>query len=166
MHLQCCVLTSACACTVQHVCHVQLYFIHTVQHLTSRLKCLTCGSFVTVVFTLELVCRITYKIPTRGLLGIRSAMLTATKGTAMLNTIFSEYGPWSGTIATRENGSLTAHEQGQVTSYALESIQQRGKLFCGSGDQVYEDQVVGIHQRNTDLKVNVCKKKQVNNIRR
>lgn len=93
-------------------------------------------------------------------------MLTATKGTAMLNTIFSEYGPWSGTIATRENGSLTAHEQGQVTSYALESIQQRGKLFCGAGDQVYEDQVVGIHQRNTDLKVNVCKKKQVNNIRR
>lgn len=113
-----------------------------------------------------MVCRITYKIPTRGLLGIRSAMLTATKGTAMLNTIFSEYGPWSGPIATRENGSLTAHEQGQVTSYALESIQQRGKLFCGSGDQVYEDQVVGIHQRNTDLKVNVCKKKQVNNIRR
>ena len=93
-------------------------------------------------------------------------MLTATKGTAMLNTIFSEYGPWSGPIATRENGSLTAHEQGQVTSYALESIQQRGKLFCGAGDQVYEDQVVGIHQRNNDLKVNVCKKKQVTNIRR
>ncbi|KAL3153995.1 putative elongation factor TypA-like svr3, chloroplastic [Trebouxia sp. C0010 RCD-2024] len=109
--------------------------------------------------------RITYKIPTRGLLGIRSAMLTATKGTAMLNTIFSEYGPWSGPIATRENGSLTAHEQGQVTSYALESIQQRGKLFCGAGEQVYEDQVVGIHQRNNDLKVNVCKKKQVTNIR-
>lgn len=111
-------------------------------------------------------CRITYKIPTRGLLGIRSAMLTATKGTAMLNTVFAEYGPWSGPIATRENGSLTAHEQGQVTSYALESIQQRGKLFCGAGDQVYEDQVVGIHQRNNDLKVNVCKKKQMTNIRR
>ncbi|DBB06337.1 TPA: hypothetical protein ACH3X1_011906 [Trebouxia sp. C0004] len=109
--------------------------------------------------------RITYKIPTRGLLGIRSAMLTATKGTAMLNTVFSEYAPWSGPIATRENGSLTAHEQGQVTSYALESIQQRGKLFCGAGDQVYEDQVVGIHQRNNDLKVNVCKKKQMTNIR-
>ncbi|KAA6419354.1 MAG: GTP binding [Trebouxia sp. A1-2] len=109
--------------------------------------------------------RITYKIPTRGLLGIRSAMLTATKGTAMLNTVFAEYAPWSGPIATRENGSLTAHEQGQVTSYALESIQQRGKLFCGAGDQVYEDQVVGIHQRNNDLKVNVCKKKQMTNIR-
>lgn len=109
--------------------------------------------------------RITYKIPTRGLLGIRSAMLTATKGTAMLNTVFSEYGPWCGPIATRENGSLIAHEQGQVTTYALESVQQRGKLFCGAGDQVYEDQVVGIHQRNTDLKVNVCKKKQMTNIR-
>jgi len=93
-------------------------------------------------------------------------MLTATKGTAMLNTVFAEYAPWSGPIATRENGSLTAHEQGQVTSYALESIQQRGKLFCGAGDQVYEDQVVGIHQRNNDLKVNVCKKKQMTNIRR
>lgn len=84
----------------------------------------------------------------------------------MLNTVFSEYAPWSGPIATRENGSLIAHELGQVTSYALESIQQRGKLFCRAGDQVYEDQVVGIHQRNTDLKVNVCKKKQMTNIRR
>lgn len=108
----------------------------------------------------------TYKIPTRGLLGIRSALLTATKGTAMLNTIFAEYAPWCGPIATRENGSLTAHEQGQVTAYALESAQQRGKLFVGAGDQVYENQVVGIHQRNNDLNINVCKKKQMTNIRR
>ena len=84
----------------------------------------------------------------------------------MLNTIFSEYAPWCGPIATRENGSLTAHEQGQVTAYALESVQQRGKLFVGAGDQVYEHQVVGIHQRNNDLNVNVCKKKQMTNIRR
>lgn len=84
----------------------------------------------------------------------------------MLNTIFSEYAPWCGPIATRENGSLTAHEQGQVTAYALESVQQRGKLFVGAGDQVYENQVVGIHQRNNDLNVNVCKKKQMTNIRR
>eukprot|EP00884_Botryococcus_braunii_P004046 jgi/Botrbrau1/13642/Bobra.0373s0016.1 len=109
--------------------------------------------------------RITYRIPTRGLLGLRNAMLTATKGTAVLNTIFKEYGPWAGDINTRENGSLVAHETGQVTGYALESIQQRGRLFVQPGEEIYENQVIGIHQRNGDLKVNACKKKAVTNIR-
>ncbi|KAK9810279.1 hypothetical protein WJX72_007818 [[Myrmecia] bisecta] len=109
--------------------------------------------------------RVTYKIPTRGLLGIRNAMLTATKGTAVLNTNFAEYGAWCGEISTREQGSLVGFETGQVTSYALESVQQRGRPFVSPGDDIYEGQVIGIHQRQGDLKVNACKKKAATNIR-
>lgn len=107
----------------------------------------------------------TYMIPTRGLLGLKNAMLTATKGTALLNTNFSHYGDWCGDINVRDNGSLVAHETGQVTAYALRSAQERGTLFCKPGDKVYAGQVVGIHQRSGDLKVNVCKAKQLTNMR-
>ena len=107
----------------------------------------------------------TYKIPTRGLLGLRNAMLTATKGTAVLNTIFKEYSDWCGDINTRDLGSLVAFEAGAVTAYAIESAQQRGRLISAPGDEVYEGQVVGIHQRAGDLKVNVCKRKAATNIR-
>ena len=109
--------------------------------------------------------RVSYKIPTRGLLGLRNAMLTATKGTAVLNTIFKGYEPWSGDITTRDLGSLVAHETGAVTGYALESTQARGRMFVAPGDEVYNGQVVGIHQRAGDLTVNVCKRKQATNIR-
>lgn len=103
--------------------------------------------------------RIKYLIPTRGLLGLRNAMLTATKGTAALNTVVVGHEPWAGDMVTRENGSLASFETGQVTAYALDSAQQRGRLFVAPGEQVYEGQVVGIHQRAGDLKVNVCRKK-------
>lgn len=109
--------------------------------------------------------RIKYTIPTRGLLGLKNAMLTATKGTAVLNTIVVGHEPWAGDISTRENGSLVAFENGQVTAYALESAQQRGRMFVKPGEQVYEGQVIGIHQRAGDLKVNVCKKKALTNMR-
>jgi GTP-binding protein len=109
--------------------------------------------------------RVKYSLPTRGLLGLRNSMLTATKGTAVLNTLLTGYEPYVGEIETRENGSLTSFETGQVTAYAIESTQQRGRLFVKPGDQVYEGQVVGIHQRAGDLKVNVCKKKALTNMR-
>jgi GTP-binding protein len=109
--------------------------------------------------------RVTYRMPTRGLLGLRNALLTATKGTAILNTIFKEYDTWCGDISTRDNGSLVAHETGAVTGYALESTQSRGRMFVKPGDEVYAGQVVGIHQRAGDLAVNVCKRKAVNNMR-
>ncbi len=109
--------------------------------------------------------RIKYTLPTRGLLGLRNAMLTATKGTAVLNTLLTGYEPWVGEIDTRENGSLTSFETGQVTAYAIESAQQRGRMFVAPGQQVYEGQVIGIHQRAGDLKVNVCKKKALTNMR-
>jgi len=109
--------------------------------------------------------RVTYEIPTRGLLGLKNAMLTATKGTAMLNTNFKRYGEWCGDINVRQNGSLVAHETGQVTAYAIQSAQERGIMFCKPGDKVYAGQVIGIHQRNGDLKVNVCKAKALTNMR-
>ncbi len=102
----------------------------------------------------------------RGLLGIRSVMLTATKGLAVLNTNFKEYSRWVGDINMRDNGSLVAFETGQSTSYALESIQARGKLFISSGQEIYKGQVIGIHQRQGDLDVNACKRKAATNIRR
>ncbi|GMH20148.1 hypothetical protein Nepgr_021989 [Nepenthes gracilis] len=106
-----------------------------------------------------------YKIPTRGLLGLRNAILTASRGTAVLNTIFDSYGPWAGDISTRDQGSLVAFEDGTTTSYALSSSQERGKMFVGPGVEVYKGQIVGIHQRPGDLSLNVCKKKAATNVR-
>lgn len=106
-----------------------------------------------------------FRIPTRGLIGVRNLLLTATKGTAVLNTLFDEYDLWVGEINTRANGSLLAHETGQVSSYAVASAQERGILFVKPGDEVYQNQVVGIHQRPGDLAVNVCKRKAATNVR-
>nr|GMD44680.1 putative elongation factor TypA-like SVR3, chloroplastic isoform X1 [Ipomoea batatas] len=106
-----------------------------------------------------------YKIPTRGLLGLRNAILTATRGTAILNTIFDSYGPWAGDISTRDQGSLVAFEDGTSTSYALSSSQERGQMFIAPGVDVYKGQIVGIHQRPGDLSLNVCKKKAATNVR-
>ncbi|KAM1197398.1 hypothetical protein ACFX2I_008993 [Malus domestica] len=89
-----------------------------------------------------------YKIPTRGLLGLRNAILTASRGTAILNTVFDSYGPWAGDMSTWDQGSL-----------------ERGQLFIGPGVEVYRGQIVGIHQRPGDLSLNVCKKKAATNIR-
>lgn len=106
-----------------------------------------------------------YKIPTRGLLGLRNAILTASRGTAILNTIFDSYAAWAGDITTRDLGSLVAFEDGTTTSYALASSQERGQLFVAPGVDVYKGQIVGIHQRPGDLSLNVCKKKAATNVR-
>ncbi|XP_058205858.1 putative elongation factor TypA-like SVR3, chloroplastic isoform X1 [Rhododendron vialii] len=106
-----------------------------------------------------------YKIPTRGLIGVRNAILTASRGTAVLNTIFDSYGPWAGDINTRDQGSLVAFEDGTTSSYALSSSQERGQLFVSPGVDVYKGQIVGIHQRSGDLALNVCKRKSATNVR-
>merc|ERR1711966_338614 len=81
----------------------------------------------------EGITTIKYRMPTRGLLGLRNQMLTATRGTAVLNTIFHGYEPFSGELQARENGSLVAMAAGQSTAYALLSSQERGQLFIGPG---------------------------------
>ncbi|CAL4969933.1 unnamed protein product [Urochloa decumbens] len=106
-----------------------------------------------------------YKIPTRGLIGLRNAILTASRGRAILNTIFDSYGPWAGDLSSRDQGSLVAFEDGSTTSYALLNAQERGVLFVQPGQDVYKGQIVGIHQRPGDLAINVCKKKAATNVR-
>ncbi|QDZ18506.1 GTP-binding protein TypA [Chloropicon primus] len=108
---------------------------------------------------------IKYRLPTRGLLGLKNHMLTATKGTAVLNTIFDGYDKFSGEIKTREQGSLVAFATGQSTQYALKDVQERGQLFIAPGMEIYEGQVIGIHQRSGDLPVNAAKAKKATNVR-
>ena len=92
-------------------------------------------------------------------------MLTATKGTAVLNTIFDGYDEFGGEIKTREQGSLVAFATGQSTQYALKDVQERGQLFIAPGMDIYEGQVIGIHQRSGDLPVNAAKAKKATNVR-
>jgi len=107
-----------------------------------------------------------YLIPTRGMLGLRSEMLTATRGTAIIDAVFDSYRPKiPGDISSRDKGSLLAFSDGAVTSFGCENSQDRGKLFVKSGDETYKNMIVGIHQRPGDLAVNVCKTKALTNMR-
>ena len=106
-----------------------------------------------------------YKIPTRGLLGFRSDFLTITRGTGVMHALFSGYEPLAGEFNTREHGSLVAWEPGLTSTYGLKNAEERGTLFIGPGVNVYEGMVVGQHIRDTDLAVNVCKKKHLTNMR-
>ena len=106
-----------------------------------------------------------YHIPTRGLLGFRSDFLTITRGTGIMHALFLGYQPLVGEINTREHGSLVAWEPGITTGYGLKNAEDRGMLFVSAGVDVYEGMVVGQHIRDTDLTVNVCKKKHLTNMR-
>jgi len=108
---------------------------------------------------------INYVVPTRGMIGLRSSMLTATRGTAVMDTVFHSYKPFAGDIEQREKGSLLAHEQGTATTNGLLLAQNRGNLFLSPKDECYEGMIVGVHQRPGDLSVNVCKLKQLTNMR-
>lgn len=108
----------------------------------------------------------TYLVPSRGLLGFRQQLLTATRGEAIMNTLLAGYEPYAGEIETHDYGSLIAWESGTATTYALHSAQERGQLFITPGTEVYEGMIVGQHIRENDLEVNVCKKKHLTSIRR
>ena len=106
-----------------------------------------------------------YEVPTRGLVGVRSKLMTATRGLAVMTTTFAGYKPYAGDFGGRHRGNLLAHERGVATPHGLEKAQVRGALFSKPGDEVYEDQIVGIHANQGDLKVNVCRKKELTNHR-
>jgi GTP-binding protein len=106
-----------------------------------------------------------FLIPTRGLFGYRTEFLTDTRGLGLINTIFSKYDVDPGGWHERDQGSLVAHETGETNLYGLLNIQDRGVLFFGPGVQVYEGQVVGQSSRAGDLRINVCKTKQLSNMR-
>ena len=108
-----------------------------------------------------------FLIPTRGMLGLRSAAMTSSRGTALIDSVFHSYRPEvKGMIgAPGDNGSLLAHSSGSANSNGIAGAQDRGKMFIAPGDEVYKGMIVGVHQRPGDLEINVCKMKQLTNMR-
>ena len=106
-----------------------------------------------------------FKIPARGLIGLRTKLLTATAGRVIMHHSYLEHGPQAGSIPRRNSGSLIAVESGQATPYSLDALFDRGVFFVEPGEQVYEGQIVGEHNRDNDLEVNVVRTKKLTNVR-
>jgi GTP-binding protein len=109
--------------------------------------------------------RLEFHIPSRGLIGLRSEILTDTRGTALMNSLFHGYIDWQGEIATRPTGSLVADRAGKTTGYATWNLQERGEIFLAPGAEVYEGMIVGENSRDADLDVNIVKEKKLTNMR-
>ena len=109
--------------------------------------------------------RLTYILPTRALIGLRNILLTATKGTVIMNSLPHGYQPISGKMPKTRNGVLIAFEAGTTTPYALQAAEARGELIIGPGTEVYAGMIVGIYNRQEDLEINVCKAKHLTNMR-
>ncbi len=109
--------------------------------------------------------RLEFLIPSRGLIGIRSEMLTDTKGTAIMNSLFHGYIEWQGDIAMRPTGSLVADRPGVATSFAIYNLQERGVIFISPQTEVYEGMIIGENARDSDLDVNIVKEKKLTNMR-
>jgi GTP-binding protein len=109
--------------------------------------------------------RVEFLVPSRGLIGLRNEMLTDTKGTAIMNSLFHGYIEWQGDIPTRPTGSLISDRAGKSTGYALFNLQERGDMFITSGVDVYEGMIVGENARDSDLDVNIVKEKKMSNMR-
>ena len=109
--------------------------------------------------------RLEFDIPSRGIIGLRSNMLTATAGEAIMTHRLKDFEPWVGDIEMRTNGSIIASETGTAYAYSIDKLQDRGRFFISPMDQVYCGQVVGEHTRSNDITVNVTKAKQLTNMR-
>ena len=109
--------------------------------------------------------RLTFLIPSRGLIGYHNDFLTDTRGTGVMNRLFAGYGPWKGPIEGRRNGCLISTENGEAVHYALFYIQERGTLFVNPGDKVYIGMILGENSRGSDLEVNPIKEKKLTNVR-
>ena len=109
--------------------------------------------------------RLEFMVPSRGLFGYRSEFLTDTRGEGIMSSVLADYAPMKGEIERRLTGSLVSFETGEAVTYGLHAAQERGALFIGAGTPVYAGMVVGICSRNEDMNVNVCKKKQLTNMR-
>jgi len=109
--------------------------------------------------------RLEFLIPSRGLIGLRSQMLTDTRGTAIMNALFHGYIEWQGDIPMRPTGSLISDRNGKVTGYAMFALQERGVMFVEPTTEVYEGMIIGEHSRDSDLTVNIVKEKKLSNMR-
>jgi len=109
--------------------------------------------------------RLDFLVPTRGLIGFRTEFLTETRGSGIMHSVFERYEPWQGEIRTRPTGSLVADRRGPTAAFALVKLQERGQLFVGPGEEVYEGMVVGENARAADLDVNAVREKKQTNVR-
>jgi GTP-binding protein TypA/BipA len=109
--------------------------------------------------------RMEYLVPARGLIGFRTEFLTETRGTGILHHVFDRWEPWAGELMLRPTGSLVSDRRGTTAQFALMNLQERGTLFVGPGEEVYEGMIVGENARNDDLDVNACREKHLTNIR-
>jgi GTP-binding protein len=109
--------------------------------------------------------RLEFHVPTRGLIGLRSEILTDTRGTAIMNSLFHGYIDWQGEIAMRPTGALVADRPGKATAYAIWNLQERGEIFITPGTEVYEGMIIGENARAADLDVNIVKEKKLTNMR-
>jgi GTP-binding protein len=109
--------------------------------------------------------RLEYRIPARGLIGFQGEFLTLTRGTGLMSHIFDGYEAYKGDIGGRKNGVLISMDDGEIVTYALGKLDDRGRMFVKAGDPVYEGMIVGIHSRDNDLVVNAVRQKQLTNFR-
>jgi GTP-binding protein len=109
--------------------------------------------------------RIEFRVPSRGLIGLRSQLLTDTRGTIVMNALFDGYIEWQGEIPHRLTGALISDRPGTTTAYALWGLQERGELFTGPGIEVYEGMIVGENAKDNDLDVNAVREKKLTNMR-
>jgi GTP-binding protein len=109
--------------------------------------------------------RLDYRVPARGLIGFSTEFLNITRGTGLMSHIFDGYEPFKGDIGGRKNGVLISQEDGEIVTYALGKLDDRGRMFVRAGDPVYEGMIVGIHSRDNDLVVNAVRTKQLTNFR-
>ena len=123
------------------------------------------GEMVKMTTTAQAASAWSSAFPRRGLIGLRSEMLTETRGTIVMNSIFDGYIPYQGEIPQRPTGALISDRAGTTTAYALDGLQDRGVLFVRAGVEVYEGMVVGEHSRDNDLDVNVVREKKLTNMR-
>lgn len=123
------------------------------------------GELVNMSKTSDGYTRLEFNMPSRGLIGYRGDFMTDTKGNGIMNTQFSDYGPYKGEIQYRKQGSLIAFEAGEAVTYGLFNAQERGTLFIGPGEKVYSGMVIGQTGKSEDIEVNVCKTKHLTNTR-
>src|SRR5437763_9226642 len=109
--------------------------------------------------------RMEYLVPARGMIGFRTEFLTETRGTGIMHHVFDRWEPWAGDLRTRPTGALVADRPGTTASFALFGLQERGTLFVGPGEEVYEGMIVGENSRPDDLDVNAVKEKHLTNMR-
>lgn len=123
------------------------------------------GEMTTMKEAINGYARLEYVIPSRGLIGFRNEFLTETKGNGIINSYVEDYMPFKGEIETRSRGSLVSSDNGVATAYAIMSAQDRGVIFIQPGTKVYDGMIIGMNAKSADLEINICKAKQLTNVR-